>query len=67
MEYSLQLLSVVDCCTNWCEFAMLLSMTSKYVAEIFDKIWLCRYPRPLIVGHDNGTEFMGAEFQEIFR
>ena len=35
------------------------------IANIFDQEWLCRYPRPARVIHDNGSEFIGAEFQEM--
>ncbi len=38
---------------------------AKHAAILFDKQWLSRYPRPLKVGHNNGTEFMGSEFQEM--
>ena len=31
----------------------------------FKKNWLCRYPRPQKVIHNNGNEFMGCEFQEL--
>jgi len=35
------------------------------VALAFDRSWLARYPRPLQVLHDNGSEFIGIEFQEL--
>ena len=35
------------------------------IARLFDQEWLCRYPRPARVIHDNGNEFLGAEFQEM--
>jgi len=31
--------------------------------KAFNEQWLCRYPVPTTVLHDNGTEFMGQEFQ----
>ncbi len=34
-------------------------------AEKFDQVWLCSKPRPQIIVHNNGTEFTGAEFQEM--
>ena len=34
-------------------------------AESFDREWLCRYPQPREFVHDQGTEFTGAEFQEL--
>lgn len=33
----------------------------------FDREWLCRYPRPTKVIHDQGTKFTGEEFQELLR
>ena len=35
------------------------------ISQFFDNIWLCRYPRPVKVVHDNGGEFTGFEFQEM--
>ena len=51
--------------TDWSEFAVMQSGTSKYTAVLFDKHWLCRYPRPRFVIYDNGSEFLGFEFQEL--
>jgi transposase InsO family protein len=35
------------------------------VAKKFDQVWLSRYPRPLRCIHDQGSEFIGFEFQEL--
>jgi hypothetical protein len=56
---------MVDVCNGWPEFARINSASSIATAKAFDKIWLCRYPRPLECGHDNGKEFLGIEFQEL--
>lgn len=64
-KYEIHLLSMVDVCTGWSEFTRLNSHTAIAVAKAFDKTWLCRYPRPLECGHDNGVEFLGMEFQEM--
>ena len=29
--------------------------------------WIFKYPRPVRVIHDQGTEFMGKDFQGLFR
>ena len=58
-------MSMIDLCTGFPEFSALMNSTSKHAAEILDCTWLCRYPQPLQIGHDNGTEFMGSEFQEM--
>ena len=31
--------------------------------KAFSEQWLCRYPKPNVVLHDNGTEFTGRDFQ----
>ncbi len=58
-------LTMVDSCTNWSEATPLLNHSAKHSAEKFDKAWLCSKPCPLQVVHNNGTEFIGAEFQEM--
>ena len=60
-----QALTIVDKASNWPEIAPTLSKESKVIAELFDKVWLCRYPRPNRIIHDNGNEFTGFEFQEM--
>jgi hypothetical protein len=61
----IHILSMVDVCIGWPEFARINSASSIATAKAFDKNWLCRYPRPLECGHDNGNEFLGIEFQEL--
>jgi transposase InsO family protein len=58
-------LTMVDSCTSWSEATPLLNHSAKHAAKKFDKAWLCSKPCPLQVVHDNGTEFIGAEFQEM--
>ena len=60
-------LTIVDRATAWPEFAAAKRFTSAYVTELFDSEWLCRYPRPVTVIHDNGGEFTGNEFQELLQ
>lgn len=50
-----------DACTNGAELVLILTINSNSCAIQFDKNWFCHYP----VGHDNGQDFMGEEFQEI--
>ncbi len=59
----MQILTMIDVCTNWPELARLSNLTAKNAAIIFDKQWLSRYLRPLKVGHDNGTEFTRSKIQ----
>ena len=58
-------LTMIDRATGWSEFAIENDATAITNAILFDKEWLCRYPRPTIVIHDNGGEFIGREFQEM--
>jgi hypothetical protein len=39
--------------------------SSYHISILFDSDWLCLYPRPHRVIHDNGTEFTGSDFQEL--
>ena len=60
-----QALTIIDRATSWPEIAPTLTKDARAIAELFDKIWLCRYPRPNRVIHDNGNEFTGFEFQAM--
>ena len=37
------------------------------VACALDRAWFSRYPRPVECVHDNGSEFVGIEFQEMLQ
>jgi hypothetical protein len=56
-------LSMVDACTNWSEATSFLNHSTKHAAKKFDNAWLCSKPCPLQVVHDNGTEFIDAEYE----
>ena len=58
---------MIDQATRWLEVALQQGKESLRTAEIFDREWLCRYPRPRQVVHDQGLEFTGEEFQELLR
>jgi hypothetical protein len=60
--FDIYLLSMVDACTGWSEFAHIDTAASLVVSKVFDRVWLCRYACPRRVIHDNGKEFMGCEF-----
>jgi RNase H-like domain found in reverse transcriptase/Integrase zinc binding domain/Reverse transcriptase (RNA-dependent DNA polymerase) len=61
----LLVLTIIDPDTYWTELVVLPNKLSLTIATAFDHEWLCRYPRPAECIHDNGTEFMGQEFQEL--
>ncbi|KAG6608887.1 Pol Polyprotein [Phytophthora cinnamomi] len=58
-------LMMMDMATHWIEIAPLDDKTSVLTDKQLDKYWLCHYPRPLRVIHDEGPEFTGREFQEM--
>jgi transposase InsO family protein len=49
------------------EIVALKNKESITVACSLDQVWLCCYPRPVDCLHDNGTEFVSAEFQELLQ
>ena len=63
--FEIHLLSMVDICNGWPEFARINMANSIATAKAFGENWLCRYPRTQECGHDNGNEFLGIGFQEL--
>eukprot|EP00644_Phytophthora_capsici_P004502 jgi/Phyca11/110991/e_gw1.19.664.1 len=59
--------TMIDHATRWLEVAVQPNKDALTTAESFDREWLCRYPRPRRVIHDQGPEFTGEEFQELLR
>jgi transposase InsO family protein len=64
---TLLLLTIIDPATRWFEAVELLADTvdAEWVALQLDRVWFSRYPRPLRCIFDNGSEFIGDEFQEL--
>jgi hypothetical protein len=60
----LSCLTIIDLSTRWLEIICIHEKTTENTAILFDRSWLCRYPRPTSVLHDAGTEF-GQEFVEL--
>ena len=58
-------LTCIDPVTNLSELIRIANKSSAHVAMKFENEWLARYPRPLKCIHDQGPEFMGADFQRI--
>ena len=65
VSVAIQALTMVDKATNWPEIIQANEKNAELIARLFDRQWLCRYPRPKKVIHDNGGEFTGFEFQEM--
>jgi len=58
-------LTCIDPVTNLSELIRINNHSAAHVAMHFENEWLSRYPRPLCCIHDQGPEFMGADFQRI--
>ena len=58
-------LMIIDPATSWFVITPLPNKGSETVAIAFDQQLLCKYPHPLQCIHDNGTEFVGIEFQDM--
>ena len=64
IDHVLKAVSIIDNGLRWIELHEYSSKSSENIAFIFDREWLCRYPRPRMVVFDNGTEFT-SEFFEL--
>jgi hypothetical protein len=65
---TLQALTIIeDSSTHFMEIVALKIKESITVTCSFDQVWLCHYPQPVDCLHDNGTEFVSAEFQELLQ
>jgi hypothetical protein len=60
-------LTCIDIATNFPEAIRIRSKHASHVGMQFENIWLSQYPRPMKCIHDQGTEFIGANFQEVLR
>ena len=59
VQLELQAMTMIDPTTGWFEIAEVLStdVGSARISQIFNNIWLSRYPRPTKVVYDHGSEF----------
>ena len=64
-DYSLCALTMIDIMTNLLEIEPIVIQTAAECARAFENGWLSRYPRPVCVIHDQGSEFMGSAFQDL--
>ena len=58
-------LTIIDVCTTLSECIRIEDKTAQHQAVLFVNHWLSRYPRPLRVIHDQGTECVGLDFQAM--
>jgi hypothetical protein len=52
-------LTMIDTVTNFVEMQRVNSTSAQDAANAFEMNWLFKYPQPVRVIHDQGTEFMG--------
>ena len=57
---------MVDPATSWFEIVEIFNKTPMEIADLVEKTWLNRYPRPGIITFDSGSEFK-ADFKKIMR
>ena len=65
IELTFNALTSIDPVSNLVEATRLRNKTSKHISKQFANSWLCRYPRAVRCVHDNGSEFIAHEFQEL--
>jgi transposase InsO family protein len=60
-------LTIIDTVTNLVELTRVSSTRASEAATQLEITWLMRYPRPVRMIHDQGTEFTGEAFQRVLR
>jgi hypothetical protein len=50
---------MIDPATRWFEIIEVPNKRADYIANLFEQVWLARYPWPAKVIMDRGREFMG--------
>ena len=64
--HQMRAVSIIDNSLRWLELHEYKSKSLEDISLLFDREWLCRYPRPRMVVFDNGTEF-SSEFHELLQ
>ena len=57
---------MIDPATGWFEMREIKNKKPINIANIFEQTWLTRYPWPVEITYDRGTEFM-AEFADMVK
>ena len=60
-------LTMIDEGSGWPEIAPIQNKYAEEIAKLVDDHWFNRYPIPLYYLHDNGGEFIGEGFEDIFQ
>ena len=63
--YTLNDMTMADPASGWFEIVEVPNKGAETTSLLLDLIWLSRYPRPMQCIFDNGSEFLGKEFQEL--
>lgn len=66
-DLTFKALTIIDVCSTISEICRLENDSAAHAWFLFETNWLSRYPRPVTVVHDLGTEFVGANFQTNLR
>ena len=56
--YQLQCMTMIDPVTNGFEIRRVLTPSAAECQQVFDSLWLARYPRPREIGFDNGSRIL---------
>ena len=60
---TLQVLTMIDPATGWFEIQQYKDKRAVTIANILEQVWLSRYPWPTLITYDQGSEFLGYEFE----
>jgi hypothetical protein len=63
----LHCLTMIDPASGWFEITEIPAKTADVVMNIFEQEWLMRYPYPIEVVMDQGTEFMAEVKKRMLR
>ncbi len=63
IPYELNTLKMIDTVLNLVELVRIDDKTSAHIDRKYAQVWLTQYPWPACCIHDNGSEFIGPEFQ----
>ena len=64
-DYNFRALTTIDVTANILKIKPITTQMSAECANAFGNGWLLRYPWPMRVIQDQGSEFMGAPFQDL--
>ena len=55
---------MIDPVTGWFEITQYYDKIAIKIANLVETMWLTRYPRPMEITYDQGSEFIGHEFRK---